>query len=176
MISVPSVKRWGDIHCTVYERCVECDCERKKPKRNIAQGKSKCEWVKRAGGQPCKDDRCEEQAVIVDEWKESTDHRKSRCCEKKNSPRSHQTTQIHSEGPDEHQRHVECGTDPGSFIKANSNVPFEIGQTESNHAASQRDSSRSYDDAKNPEQRTLREMGRRNFRDRLGDLRRQGQA
>src|ERR1700747_3344231 len=150
MVSVPAIKGWCDVHGPVNERCGERDRKGKKSKRNIAQGKGKCKGVERTRGEPRQRNGHEEQAVVVDEWKEHADYRKCRCCKEQNSPRSDQTAEIHGEGPDEHQAHVGSGAKPRAGIEANSEVAFEVCQPKGNHAAGQRDRSRSYDDPKNP--------------------------
>ncbi len=52
MISVPAVERWRDVHCSVHERRVERDRERKEPQRNISQREGEGERIERAGRQP----------------------------------------------------------------------------------------------------------------------------
>ena len=112
----------------------------------------------------------------MNERQRDKDGRERACRSQQNSPRFDQGAEIHREGSDEHQRHVEGGTDPSTFIEPEPLVARVIREAQRDHAAGQRDRSRSDDDAKNPQQRAFREVGRRNFCDGLRNLRRRRQA
>ncbi len=152
MVSVPAIKRWGDVYGAIDANRVEGDGERKEPKRNISQRKRERKRVEGAGGEPGEHECGNEQGVAMDEGKVDADQRKCRRSKKQNSPWSHQTAEIHGEGADEDERNVVGAADPCAVVEANSDMAPQISKAESNHAARERDNSRAHDYAQDPKQ------------------------
>src|SRR5579863_4513154 len=170
MISVPAIERWGDVYGPIDERRVERDCKRKKAQRNISQREGERKRIERAGGQAGQNERHDQQAVTVDQWKESADQRKYRRGVEQNFPRSQQGPHKNSERPDEHQCNVEGAAEPRSVVEADSDGALEIRKPERNHAPGERDNPRAHDHSQDSEQRTLGKFRGRYCREAMRDL------
>ncbi len=89
MISVPAVKRWGDVHGAIHERSVESNRERKVPERNVAQSERKRQGIEGSGRQSRQSCGYDEEVVIMNKRQKNTEHRKDRRRRQQNSPWPH---------------------------------------------------------------------------------------
>src|SRR5260221_7220398 len=158
MVSVPAVKRRCDVHRPIHKGRVQGKCERKVSKRNVAQRERERERIERAGGQAAEECHCNHEAVTVRKGQENKQHgEKGGGCEQ-NAPRTHQTAEIHRERANKHQASVEGTANPCALVVPKSVKAPEIGHAERDHAAGQRDNSRTYNHAENPQQWLSRKL------------------
>src|SRR5260370_10472776 len=125
MVSVPAIERRRDVHRPVYEGCVQGKCERKVSKRNVAEREREREWIERAGGQAAEKRQRNHQAVTVREGQEDKQHGDKGGGAQQDSPRTHQTAEIHRERANKHQDGIEGTSNPCAFIVPESVKPPE---------------------------------------------------
>ena len=86
------------------------------------------------------------QAVVVDERKKGADHREDRGRNHENPSWPDQRAEIDGEGADEHQGDIVGAADPRAVVETDSDVAFEIGETERQHTARERYNTGAHDD------------------------------
>src|SRR6266851_612345 len=170
MVSIPAVKRRCDVHRPIYKGCVQGKCERKVSKRNIAEGERKREWIERAGSQAAEKRQCNHQAVTVRVGQEDKQRGEEGGGCEQDPPRSNQTPEIHRERADKHQAGVEGTANPCAFVVPESVKAPKIVHAKRDHAASQRDNSRTRNHAENPQQWLSRNLRRHRSADCARDI------
>src|ERR1700686_2671985 len=86
---------------------------------------------------------------------QQAEDRETTRCNHEDPASSKQTANINGKGTDKHECHVVGASDPGAIIETDTQASLEVGRTESEHAAGQRNDTSTHNDAQDPKQWTL---------------------